>query len=189
MKVPLGVSNHHVHLTEEDYHILFGDSPFLLDRALVQTNEFASNQYVILEANGKRIERVRIIGPFRSYTQVEISKTDSRFLKIDPPVRDSGDLKDAATITLIGPSGTLSKPCAILATRHIHINPKVRKELGLDQVEKVSVFFPQGKRTTFHDVYLKEQDDGVYQLHLDTDDANGALLKTGDEGEILFQKN
>ena len=189
MKVVLRISNKHVHLTEEDYQILFGQAPFLKERDLVQTGEFASNQFVTITANERTLAHVRVIGPLRKYTQVELAKTDARALKLMPPVRTSGDLEGAATVTLIGPQGQLTKPCAILANRHIHMNHQTREELGLLDVQTVSVSFQSEKRTVFHDVFIKEQEKGVFELHLDTDDANGALLETGDYGEILVSKN
>ncbi len=184
MKVVLGVSNRHCHITEEDYKILFRKTPFLKEKELRQQNDFASNQVVTLEAGDRTLENVRIVGPFRAYTQVELSKTDARFLKINPPIRESGNLEDAAIITLIGPYGKVTKPCAILATRHIHIDPATRKEMGLQDKEKVAVHFTGEKETTFYNVFFREQEDGVLELHLDTDDANGAQLKTGDLGKI-----
>ena len=188
MQVLLGVSNRHVHLTEEDYHILFGDSPLEVVKNLVQKNQFASNQFVTIQVEDRKLERVRVLGPLRDYTQDELSETDARFLKIAPPIRTSGDLEGAIEVTIIGTEGSIKKPCAILANRHIHMNHETREKLGLLEVSKVSVFFKSEKMTTFHDVFIKEQADGVLELHLDTDDANGALLKTGDMGTICIEQ-
>lgn len=187
MEVVLGVSNRHAHLTKEDYQILFGDAPFTVVRELVQKGEFASNQHVTVEKDGRRLEKLRIIGPLRDYTQVELSETDARSLKMHPPIRTSGDLEGAEEITIIGPCGQVTKPCTILANRHIHINHETREKMGLLDVEKVSVSFDSSKRTTFYDVYIKEKESYVLELHLDTDDANGAQLKTGDMGTILLE--
>lgn len=189
MQVKLGVSNRHVHLNQEDYQILFKDEPLEKVRDLVQTGEFASNQFVEIQVGDKVLSHVRVIGPLRGYTQVELSKTDARALKINPPVRTSSDLEGACPVTLIGPYGQVTKPCAILANRHIHINPQMREALGLVNVEKVCVLFESEKKTLFYDVFIKEQEKGVLELHLDTDDANGACLKTGDIGEVFLQKS
>ena len=189
MQVKLGVSNRHVHLSQEDYQALFQDEPLLKERDLVQTGEFASNQFVTLRVGEKSISHVRVIGPIRSYTQVELSKTDARILKINPPIRTSSDLENAEVVTIVGPKGEITKPCAIIANRHIHINPIKRKELGLENIDKVAVLFNGSKKTLFYDVFIKEQPKGVFELHLDTDDANGAELETGDMGEIILPKS
>ncbi len=185
MEVLLGVSNRHIHITKEDYQILFGMIPLEVERYLVQKGEFASTQFVTVKVGKNVIEHVRILGPFRAYTQFELSKTDARHLKIDPPIRTSGDLKDAEKVTIIGPKGQITRCCAIIANRHIHINHEMRSSLGWLDVQKVSVSFKSQKGTTFHDVFIKEQENAVLELHLDTDDANGSFLKTGDIGEVI----
>lgn len=185
MKVLLGVSNRHIHLTEDDYKILFGDEPLGKVKDLVQPGQFSSDKKVTLKTEKRTIDNVRLLGPFRSYTQVEISKTDSFSLGLNPPVRNSGDLEGAAVITIVGPHGEVTKPCCILANRHLHINNKQREELGLIGVEKVLAKVESEKATIFDDVYIKESEDYTLELHLDTDDGNGSLAKTGDEVEII----
>lgn len=185
MKVLLGVSNRHIHLTEDDYKILFGDEPLGKVKDLVQPGQFSSDKKVTLKTEKRTIDNVRLLGPFRSYTQVEISKTDSFSLGLNPPVRNSGDLEGAAVITIVGPHGEVTKPCCILANRHLHINHKQREELGLIGVEKVLAKVESEKATIFDDVYIKESEDYTLELHLDTDDGNGSLAKTGDEVEII----
>ena len=95
MKVKIGVSNRHVHLTHDDYVLLFGNETIKKERDLVQKGQFASSSKVTIKTDKNYIENVRVLGPFRNYTQVEISKTDSYFLGINPPIRNSGDLTDA----------------------------------------------------------------------------------------------
>lgn len=188
MEVSLGVSNRHIHLNEEDYNILFGDTKIEKVKDLVQTNQYASNLYVNLKTSKNEIKDVRLVGPIRNYTQVEISKTDAYYLGINPPVRDSGDLDSASIVTIIGPNGTITKPIAIIATRHIHISPEEMKKRYLEDVKEVSVTFNGEKSVTFHNVKLKVEEEGVWELHLDTDDANGSLLKTGDIGIVNVSK-
>ncbi len=187
MKVLLGISNRHIHLTEEDYKVLFGDEPLGKVKDLVQPGQFSSDKKVTLKTEKRSIDGVRLLGPFRKYTQVEISKTDSFSLGINPPIRNSGDLDGAAVITIIGPKGEVTKPCCIIANRHLHINRKQREELGLMNVEKVSTKIISEKTTIFDDVWIKESEDFTLELHLDTDDGNGSLAKTGDEVEIFIQ--
>lgn len=185
MEIVLGVSNRHVHLSKEDYFILFHNEPLKVDKLLIQPNQFASNQYVTIKTKKSRIENVRLIGPIRDYTQVEISKTDAYKLGINPPIRDSGDLKEAAQIEIIGPFGSVVKNCCIMATRHIHITKQMREKIGLQEVSEVAVSFEGKKGIIFDHVLIKECLDANLELHLDTDDANAGLLKTGDKGRII----
>ncbi len=186
MEVVLGVSNRHIHLSKEDYITLFGDEELVKVRDLVQTGEFASNLFVTIATSKNKIEKVRVLGPLRSYTQVELSKTDCYFLGLDAPIRTSGDLTDACSVTIIGPCGTLTKNCAIIANRHLHLNHEDRVRLGLVNVEKISIKVKSNKSAILNDVYVKETPQGVLEVHLDTDDANGCFLKTGDMVELIF---
>ena len=186
MKVNVGISNRHVHLTKDDYEILFGDIPLTKRNDLTQPGMFACNEVVSLKGEKRTIENVRILGPFRDYTQVEISKTDSYTLGVNPPVRGSGDLSGAALITIIGPKGEIQKEAAIIAERHIHVDKKVRIEHHLEGIEKVSVKISGEKSGIIDNVYLKDSDEAYFELHLDTDDGNAFLLKQGDEVEIII---
>lgn len=185
MKVLLGISNRHVHLTEEDYKTLFGDEPLENIKDLVQPGEYASNQKVTIKTEKNTIGNVRLLGPLRNYSQVEISKTDSFSLGIKPPIRNSGELDDAAEITIVGPNGEVTKKCCIIAARHLHITPEDREKYDLVGVEKVKARVVSEKSTLFEDVYIKESPKYALELHLDTDDGNGALAKTGDQIEII----
>lgn len=185
MKVLLGISNRHIHLCEEDYKVLFGNIELEKVKDLVQPGEFASNLKVTLKTPKSEIKNVRLLGPLRKYSQVEISKTDSFSLGLNPPVRNSGDLEGAEEITIVGPNGEVTKKCCIIATRHLHINPEERKKYGLENVSKVKVKIESEKTTIFEDVWVKESPKYVLELHLDTDDGNGALAKTGDYVEII----
>lgn len=187
MKVSIGVSNRHVHLTKEHIDILFGNNYILKKRNdLTQPNQFASTETVTIKSTKAEINAVRVLGPVRDYTQVEISKTDAYKLGINPPVRNSGDLKGSCPITIIGPKGCVDlKEGCIIATRHIHILPSQLKAYGLENVEKVSVKLDGEKGGIISNVYLKESENSFLELHLDTDDANAHLIKNGDIGEIV----
>ena len=189
MDVKLGVSNRHVHLTKEDFDLLFGnDCQLEVDRYLFQPQQFASTLFVDIKTEKNIIKRVRVLGPFRNYTQVEISKTDAYKLGLNPPIVDSGDLLNAEEIEIIGPNGSIKRKSAIIANRHIHLTKQQKIELGLDNVDRVSVLFEGEKTTLFYDVKLKVLENAKFELHLDTDDANGALLKTGDYGKIIMKQ-
>lgn len=187
MKVSIGVSNRHVHLTKEHLNILFGEN-FELEKRndLSQIGQYASTSVVTIKTEKDKIDNVRILGPVRSYTQVEISKTDAYKLGLNPPIRNSGDLKGSCPITIIGPNGSidLDEGC-IIATRHIHILPSQMKMYNLEGKEKVNVKLNGEKGGIITNVYLKVSEDAFFELHIDTDDANAHLVKSGDIGEIL----
>ena len=186
MKVSIGVSNRHVHLTESDLYTLFGQD-FKLEKRndLTQPGQFASTSLVKLKTDKAEIDNVRVLGPTRDYTQVEISKTDAYKLGLNPPVRNSGDLKDSSLITIVGPSGSVDVNACIIATRHIHLTKEHRKLYNLENVEKVNVKLDGEKGGIITNVYLKESEKAFFELHLDTDDANAHLIKNGDIGEII----
>lgn len=188
MDVSIGVSNHHIHLCKKDLETLFGDGFELsVKKELTQPGEFASNSTLTIKTDKSLIENVRVLGPIRSYTQVEISKTDAYKLGINPPVRDSGDLKGSESVTLIGPCGcvSLTEGC-IIATRHIHISPEEVKKLGLENVKKVNVKLNGDKGGMLYNVSLKISENYKFEMHIDTDDANAHLIKSGDIGEIVL---
>lgn len=186
MEILLGVSNHHVHLTKEDFKTLFGTEKLEKVRDLVQPHQFASSSFVDIKTEKNRINHLRVIGPFRDYTQAEISTTDSYFLGIMPPITESGDLNKAETIEIIGPCGSVVRKCCIIADRHIHITKEQKEKLGLKNIDEVAVVFKGKKTTIFCNVKLKVCDEANLELHLDTDDANAALLKTGQSGEVFM---
>ena len=186
VKINVGVSNRHVHLTNDDYKLLYGDIPVSKRNDLNQPGMYACNETVTIRGPKREIENVRILGPFRNYTQVEISKTDAYYLGIDPPVRGSGDLEGASEITIIGPNGSITKNVAIIAERHIHVDKTIREEKGLIGLDKVSIKITGEKGGIIDNVYLKDSLEAYFELHLDTDDANAHFLKQNDEVEIII---
>ena len=185
MKVSVGVSNHHVHLSKEDYNILFKDTEFALQKELNQPGQFASVLFVDVIGPKGELKGLRVLGPCRGYTQVEVSKTDCYKLGIDAPVRDSGDLEGASRIKIIGPYGIIERNALIIATRHIHVNETIRKEKNLLGLEEVSVKILGEKPGILENVRLKDSKESYFELHLDTDDANAFLLKNNMEVEII----
>lgn len=184
IKVPVGISNRHVHLTKEIYEKLF-DEELTVKNYLNQQGEFASNQTLTIKTDTSTIENVRVLGPFRNYNQVEVLKSDSRKLGINPPVRNSGDLNNSETITLIGSTGevTLKNAC-IIATRHIHMNLNKALELNFSNNQKVQVKI-KGEKGGIVDAVIKITDNGYFEMHIDVDDANAFLINNSDEVEIL----
>ena len=186
MKVILGVSNRHVHLKAEDYKILFGDESMNKVRDLRQPGQFASDKFVTIKNGDRQIEHVRVLGPIRNYTQVEISRTDAYTLKLNPPIRTSGQLEGSSPITIVGPKGELDlKEGCILANRHIHISPKEVKQYHLEGVKKVKVRVDGEKGGVLNNVYLKILEPSLLEMHIDTDEGNAFGVKTGDELEII----
>ena len=169
------------------YNERFGDN-FELEKKndLTQPGCFASELTVTIKGPKRSIENVRVLGPNRSYTQVEVSKTDSYALGINPPVRNSGDLEGASEITIIGPNNEITRNAAIIASRHIHVDKNIRKEHNLEGIEKVSVKIGGEKGGIIENVYLKDSEEAYFEMHLDTDDANAFLLKQNDEVEIIL---
>ena len=156
MRVPIGISVRHVHLTKEHLELLFGkDYNLEILKELSQVGEYASVETISIKGPKGTIDRARVLGPTRNYTQVEVSKTDAYKLGLNPPVRESGDIKDSSPIILVGPSGEieLSEGC-IIATRHIHITPNEVKKMGLENVTKVSLLVGGIKGGIMHNVSL-----------------------------------
>lgn len=184
MKVSFGISNRHIHVTKEVYDLLF-DEEINVDKYLNQKGEFASDKKVTLVANGHEIQGVRILGPFRKYNQVEISHNDALKFKLNPPVRASGDLEGAETITVRTEKGEVEIKGCILAQRHIHMTPEEAKNLGVEDKQKVSIKI-DGERSGIIDAYVKVSDNAYFECHLDTDDANAFIIKSGDEGTLII---
>ncbi|MCZ6633720.1 MAG: PduL/EutD family phosphate acyltransferase [bacterium] len=179
--IRVGVSARHCHVDPQTLEILFGPGAELTPyRELYQPGAFAADEYIsVVGPRLRAIERVRILGPCRAYNQVELARTDAIFLGIDPPMRDSGDLKDAQRVTFIGPKGSVTVNAAIRAARHIHLRPSDVTELGLEGRESVRVSVGGEKGVIFQNVRLKIDTSYLPELHLDTDDANAADIICG----------
>lgn len=184
MKVPVGVSNRHVHLTKEDFIKLFGKEEMSIKANLKQPKNYACEEVLIVKTDKSELKNVRILGPFRSYTQIELAGTDARILGINPPVRESGDIENSEFVTLIGPCGEIKTNGAIVPQRHIHITSEEKEKLGLPDV--VSLVVEGEKGGVIGDVHIKEAVEAFFEVHLDTDEANAFRLKPNQELEIKF---
>ena len=187
-EVPVGISNRHVHLTKEHVEILFGKGHELkIMKELSQPGQYACEETVtIIGPSLRPIEKVRVLGPVRRASQVEISKTDSYVLKVKPPVRESGKTAGSAPITIVGPCGvvSLSEGC-IIANRHIHMTPADASVLGLSDGDTVTVDADGERRTRFFDVQVRVDKNFFLEMHVDTDDANAVGLKNGSIVKIV----
>ncbi len=174
--IPVGISNRHLHLCQRDYDTLFPNEAMSVKKELKQPGQYAADQTVTLVGPKGKLERVRILGPVRSKTQVEISKTDARILGIPAPIRLSGDLKETPGIKLVSQMGEVSLfEGVIVALRHIHMSPLDALLFGLKHGDSVSIEI-QGtpRKTVFEDVSIRVSPDMVLEMHLDTDEANAA---------------
>lgn len=188
MNISVGISNRHVHLTEEVYNELF-DKPLEKLKDLDQPGQFAAVQTVDIKNDKYTFKKVRIVGPLRTYNQVEISRTDSYKLKVDPPVRNSGDIKGSLPITIIGPKGEVYlNEGLIIANRHIHLTKEDIKKYNLENLEKVSIRIKGEKPGIMQNVFLKVADNSSLRLHLDTDDANAFNIKNNDIVEVIKEE-
>ncbi len=185
--VPIEVSARHVHLSESDFKKLFGERARLDKLAdLSQPGEFACKETVTLVGKRGEIKNVRVLGPFREKTQVEVSKSDARRLGIDPPVRLSGDLDESEGITILGEKGRVQlKEGVIVAKRHLHISQEEAVDLKLVNSEKVSVETFGKRALVFHEVVVRVAPNYRLAFHIDTDEANAAGVKTGDIGNLI----
>ncbi len=185
MNIKIGVSNRHVHLSKSDYEILFPDTLMIKEKDLSQKGEFASNLFVNIKTDKNVLKKVRVVGPLREKSQVEISKTDAYFLGINPPIRMSGELVDALDITLVSDKCELViKNACILAHRHIHMSTNDALKYGFKNGDNVTVKVNGKRGGLLNNVLVKVKDSFCLELHLDTDEANAMGVKNGDEAEI-----
>ncbi len=180
--VPVGVSARHVHLTQAHVETLFGAGYQLTKKKELMGGQFASNEQVTIVGTKLRaIENVRILGPVRKFSQVEISRTDAMKLGVSAPLRDSGDIAGSAPIAVVGPKGAIYlKEGCIVARRHIHMSPQDAKAAGVRDKDVVSVVSDNPRGTTFDEVLVRVDDSFTLEMHIDTDEANASNIKTGD---------
>jgi putative phosphotransacetylase len=188
--IPVGVSHRHIHIQREHLDQLYGRGHDLTIRnELTQPGEFAAKETVTLVGPKLRaLENVRILGPVRQQTQIELAKTDAIYLGLDPPVRESGQLAGSDGATLVGPKGTVILQQGIIrANRHIHMTPEDARRLGVEhrQIVKVKVE-KTDKPLILLEVMIRVSTNAYLELHVDTDDANAANLTAGDLVELLL---
>lgn len=185
--VKIGVSARHVHLSQKDLYALFGEGYELHKKKDLMGGQFAAEECVtIVSPNLRTIENLRVLGPVRKQSQVEISRTDTFKLKNSPPVRPSGELKGAAPLAIVGPKGSIFlNECCIIANRHIHLSPALADKYGVKDNDLVDVEVTSGKPTKFFDVQVRVHESFTPEMHIDTDDANACGLKTGDAIKII----
>lgn len=185
--VPVGVSARHIHLTQEHVEALFGPGYQLTKKKELMGGQFASNETVtIVGLKLRAIENVRILGPVRKASQVEVSATDAIKLGMKVPVRESGDIKGSAPIAVVGPKGViyLNEGC-IVAKRHIHMSPKDAQMAQVHDGDIVRVKADNERGTIFDQVKIRVDESFTLEMHIDTDEANAAMITSGDTVTIL----
>ena len=184
--IPIEVSAHHVHLAQEHVEALFGPGHQLTRESdLSQPGQFACEEQVSLVGPKGRVERVRVLGPARKATQVEIAMTEQFKLGIHPPIRESGDLQGTPGLTLEGPAGSVTIDQGVIcAMRHIHLTPEDALRYGLRDKSTVRVRVAGDRELQFGDVRVRVDPSCRLAMHIDTDEGNAANIRTGMTGYI-----
>ena len=180
-EVPVRISGRHIHISQQELDQLYGPGYKLTKyRNLDQPGQFAANETLTVVGPEGVIEDVRILGPLRDKTQVEISGTDGYHLGVEPPVRDSGDLSGTPGIVLVGPYGAVTlRKGVILAATHIHMNPSDAARTGLTNGDRVQVLVDGERDLIFNDVLVRVDKNFITEMHVDTDEANAAVIEDG----------
>lgn len=181
--VPIGVSARHIHLSQEHLDVLFGKGYQLhSDRELTQRGQYASEERLKLIGPKGVIEKVRILGPVRLKTQVELARTDALLLGVKAPVRESGFLERAADVVLEGPAGSVNATeSAIVALRHLHMGPEDSWRLGVRAGQKVCMRIEGERGGALHNTVVRIHPTFTLDFHIDTDEANALGVVTGDK--------
>ncbi|WP_312794791.1 phosphate propanoyltransferase [Tianweitania sp.] len=177
--VPIGVSNRHIHLSRSDMDALFGPGSNLTRMgALKQPGQYAAEETLVLRGPKGQIAKVRVLGPLRKETQIEISIADGFTLGIKPPMRMSGKLEQSAGVELVGPYGTVKKESGVIvALRHIHMLPSEAERLGLKNGDEVDVVIDGVRGGVMNHVTIRAAEASIPEMHIDVEEANAFGLK------------
>ena len=186
-QVPVGVSARHIHLTQEHVEALFGEGYHLTKKKDLMGGQYACNETVtIVGLKLRAIENVRVLGPVRKASQLEISATDAMKLGIAAPIRESGNVAGSAPVAVVGPKGVIYlKEGCIVAMRHIHMSPADASAAGVSDGDIVSVKADNERGTIFNQVKIRVDGSFTLEMHIDTDEANASRIKTGDKVTII----
>jgi putative phosphotransacetylase len=180
--IPVGISSRHIHLSAEHIEILYGCGHDLTkQKDLSQIGQFAAMERVTLVGPKGVIQGVRVLGPVREISQVEISRTDGFSLGLVPPFRESGDIKKSPGIVVVGPNGAVTLAEGVIcATRHIHMHDDDRRRFGVSNGDRVDVAVGGERGCIFKNVLVRVHPSFRLEFHIDTDEANGVGLSNGD---------
>ena len=179
---PIGVSNRHIHLDRADMDALFGPgSELTVKKMLGQPGQYAAEETVTIRGPKGEMSRVRVLGPLRKETQVEISIADGFVLGVKPPVRESGQLEDSPGIEIIGPKGSVKKERGgIAALRHIHMTPEIARRLGYRDGQYVQTRIEGLRGALLCNVLVRVSEKYALEMHIDVEEANALGVKNGD---------
>ena len=187
-KILVETSARHVHVTKEDLETLFGAGHELTVKSwLSQPGQFASEEQVDVVGPKNTLKRVRILGPVRPATQVELSLTDARSIGVTAPVRESGDIAGSGACKLVGPAGEVEVAEGVIAAkRHIHMTPADAEKFGCKDKDVVSVKIDsEGRSLVFGDVVVRVSPSYALAMHIDTDESNAGCVAPGTYGEVI----
>lgn len=186
-KVPVSVSARHLHLCREDLEALFGKGYELtVEKEISQPGQYAAKEKVTLITDKGKIENIRVLGPLRNKTQIELTKSEARTLGLNLEVRNSGDLSNTSGVTIKGPKGSIElREGVIIADRHIHMTPEDAENYGVKNGQKVSVVVNGKKGGVLSNVTIRVNPRYKLDFHIDTDDANAFLIQNGDLLELV----
>jgi putative phosphotransacetylase len=182
LAIPVGISNRHIHLSTEHVQQLFGEGYELQElKPLSQPGQYAAQETVTIAGPKGQIPKVRILGPVRGATQIEISRTDSFVLGVRPPVRDSGDIEGTPGLKVIGPKGEVQlDKGVIIASRHVHFHTSDARRFGIKDGDRIMLRTTGERALIFDHVLCRVSEKYALDCHLDTDEGNAAELNTGD---------
>ncbi|AET67280.1 propanediol utilization protein [Desulfosporosinus orientis DSM 765] len=185
--VPVGTSNRHIHLSQGDLTALFGENYQLtVQKELSQPGQFAAKETVTLVGPKGSLEKVRVLGPVRKNTQVEISVTDCFKLGVKPVIRDSGEHEGTPGLEIVGPAGKVQLESGVMvASRHIHLHTDDAQEWSLKDGDRVCVRVESGRPIVYEDVLIRVSDQYQKEMHLDLDEANAALVVPTSRGKLM----
>jgi len=185
-EIPIGISNRHIHLSQLDLEQLFGSGYQLTKlKDLKQPGQYASKEMVTIAGPKGCFTNVRVLGPARSHSQVEISKSDNFALGIKAPVRESGDIKNSAALTVIGPRGTVNMESKVIVSkRHIHMTPSDAVHFRVCDKEEVWVKTTGERAAVLGEVVVRVHEQFRLECHLDMDEANAISVRDDDYVEI-----
>ncbi|MGU3469552.1 phosphate propanoyltransferase [Paenibacillus sp. D51F] len=185
--VPVGVSARHIHLSQEHVEALFGQGYQLTEfKPLSQPGQFAANETVAVSGPKGSFPKVRILGPARKSTQLEISRTDAFATGIKAPVRESGNISGSAGVTITGPAGEVTiEEGVIVAARHIHFHTDDAEKWGIQDQQQLKVRVGGERGLVFENVIARVSPSFALDMHIDTDEANASGAQTGDTAEII----
>lgn len=184
--IPIGISNRHIHLCQSDYDALFPHVDIAKKVDLKQPGEFATEQTVNIIGPKGTLSKVRLLGPLRSHSQLEISLTDGRQIGVTPPIAMSGDLSRAIPVTIQSPYGQITRSICIAAKRHIHMSPFDALRFGVANGDRVNIAVQgEDRHTVFQDVIIRVGHGYALEMHVDTDEANAAHITPHTVGRLV----